>query len=105
MVWLLTGSLFILAGKLNGSGSWAIGTQKYWLEKAGIGPKCSNTSKNMHGVFLASGPRLRPGTVLPEVQRIDVYPFLATLLDLEAHQAVSGDVSVFESAMTSPNLP
>jgi hypothetical protein len=63
------------------------------------------TSKNMHGVFMASGPGLRPGTVLPEVHSIDVYPFLATLLDLEAHQAVSGDVAVFESALTSPNLP
>jgi len=54
---------------------------------------------------MASGPGLRPGTVLPEVHSIDVYPFLSTLLGLEAHQAVSGDVAVFESALTSPNLP
>ena len=63
------------------------------------------TSKNMHGLFIASGPGLRPGTVLPEVHSVDVYPFLATLLGLEVHQAVSGDVTTFESALTSPDLP
>ena len=63
------------------------------------------TFKDMHGIFMASGPGLRPGTRLDQVRSIDVYPFLATLLGLQPHEDVAGTITAFESALSAPALP
>jgi len=63
------------------------------------------TFKDMHGIFMASGPGLRPGTRLDQVRSIDVYPFLATLLGLQPHEDVVGTITAFESALLAPALP
>ena len=63
------------------------------------------TFKDIHGIFLASGPGLRPGTRLAQLRSIDVYPFLATLLNLQPHGDVTGSMTAFESALIAPVLP
>jgi predicted AlkP superfamily pyrophosphatase or phosphodiesterase len=40
--------------------------------------------REMHGLFVASGPRLRRGVVLPEIRNVDIYALLCTLLDVPA---------------------
>lgn len=39
--------------------------------------------ESMHGIFLALGPRIRPGARVPSFESVHVYPLLARLLDLD----------------------
>lgn len=63
------------------------------------------TLTDMYGLFMASGPGLRPGTRLDQVRSIDVYPFLTTLLGLQPHGDVTGSMTTFESALAAPTRP
>ena len=63
------------------------------------------TLNDMHGIFMASGPDLRPGTILEQVRSIDVYPFLTTLLGLQPHGEVTGSMTPFEPAFAATALP
>ena len=40
--------------------------------------------REMHGLFVASGPRLRRGLVLPEFDNVHIYSFLCELLNVKA---------------------
>ncbi len=62
------------------------------------------TLQSMHGIFMASGPGLRPNTRLGQVRSIDVYPFLTTLLGLQPHKDIAGTIATFESVLTAPAL-
>lgn len=45
---------------------------------------------SMHALFLAVGPDIKPGTVLPTVHNVDVYPFLTELLGLQPAAKIDG---------------
>ena len=49
---------------------------------------------DMHGIFLASGPDIRPGQRIGRVESVDLYPFLARLVRLAPNPDVDGDPAV-----------
>ena len=49
---------------------------------------------DMHGIFLAAGPDVRPGQRIGRVGLVHLYPFLARLLRLAPNPDVDGDLSV-----------
>ena len=54
--------------------------------------------REMHGLFVASGPRLRRGVVLPEFRNVDIYGWLCALLDVPAAPN-DGDIRGVERAL------
>ena len=46
----------------------------------------------MHGIFLAAGPGIVPGTRLTAVESVDVYPLLVHLLGLTPPADVDGSL-------------
>ena len=46
---------------------------------------------SMHAIFVAMGPHIRPGTTLPTVNNVDVYPLMTTLLGLRAPPTIDGN--------------
>lgn len=57
---------------------------------------------SMRAVFVARGPRLRPGTTIGEVDNVDVYPLLARLIGV-APLPNDGDAARFEAVLVEPN--
>lgn len=49
---------------------------------------------DMQGIFVAAGPNVRGGGVIPAFENVNVYPFVAALLHLERIPAVDGDPRV-----------
>ena len=49
---------------------------------------------DMHGIFLASGPDIRPGQRIGPIESVHLYPFLARLLRLAPNPDVDGDPAV-----------
>lgn len=47
--------------------------------------------KNMHGIFLASGPRLPKDVVIPPFDNVDVYPLMMEILELPITTPIDGD--------------
>jgi predicted AlkP superfamily pyrophosphatase or phosphodiesterase len=47
--------------------------------------------EDMHGIFLASGPRLPKGKIIPPINVVDVYPLLMEILDLPITTPIDGD--------------
>ncbi len=54
--------------------------------------------QEMHGIFLAKGPRIRPGTRIGRIDQVDVYPLMAELLGL-VPATVDGSIAAFEKAI------
>jgi predicted AlkP superfamily pyrophosphatase or phosphodiesterase len=52
--------------------------------------------KSMHGVFVAAGPRVRQGVVVPEFENVHIYNFLCELLALTPAKN-DGDAAVIRS--------
>jgi len=50
-------------------------------------------SKEMHGIFMASGPRLPGGVRIPAIGAIDVYPLLMEILGLDITTPVDGNLN------------
>ncbi|MDB4913133.1 MAG: type phosphodiesterase/nucleotide pyrophosphatase [Gemmatimonadetes bacterium] len=50
--------------------------------------------ENMHGIFLAAGPGVRPLGIIPPLENVNVYPFVAALLRLERVPQVDGSLEV-----------
>ncbi len=48
----------------------------------------------MHGIFVAAGPRIRPGTRIPAFENVHIYPFVAHLLGLEPAEGIDGSLVV-----------
>ncbi len=46
---------------------------------------------SMHGIFLAMGPGIDPGTRLPRIEGVDIYPFMARALGLGPANGIEGD--------------
>jgi predicted AlkP superfamily pyrophosphatase or phosphodiesterase len=55
--------------------------------------------KSMHGLFVAAGPGVRPGIVVPPFENVHIYNFLCELLGLTA-AANDGDMSVTRRFLT-----
>jgi predicted AlkP superfamily pyrophosphatase or phosphodiesterase len=48
------------------------------------------TLPSMHAIFVASGPKIPEGKVIPSFENVDVYPWLAELLGLEPARGIDG---------------
>ena len=66
----------------------------------GIGPRRGNSLgmhgwdpgyTSMHGILLLRGPGIAPGTRLPRIGGVDIYPFMARVLGLEPAPGIEGD--------------
>lgn len=57
-------------------------------------------SPNMHGIFIASGPRIREGARLRAFPSVDVYPFLVELMGLESPE-VDGSLDTLGDLITN----
>ena len=66
----------------------------------GIGPRRGSSRgmhgwdprfRSMHGIFLVKGPGIEPGTRLPRIEGVDIYPFMARVLELEPAEGIEGD--------------
>jgi len=62
------------------------------------------TLPSMHGILLASGPRIRAGQRIPAVERVHVYPLMANLLDLVPNPNIDGDLNVLIGILKVPVL-
>jgi len=50
-------------------------------------------SPEMHGFFIASGPNIKPGLELGPIDNINVYPFMLSILGLDAPEVMDGDAN------------
>lgn len=55
----------------------------------------------MHGFFVACGPNITPGLSLGPVNNIDVYPFMLSILGLDAPQMMDGDARHLAPALNT----
>ena len=62
----------------------------------------------MHGVFVASGPNIRPGVTLGPIDSVDVYPLMLSILGLDAPEKIDGDfcklAGIFNATEASPGF-
>jgi len=56
--------------------------------------------KDMHGIFLATGPRLPQGKRIPELNNIDVYPLMMEVLGLPITTPIDGDRNLLPNLLT-----
>jgi predicted AlkP superfamily pyrophosphatase or phosphodiesterase len=56
----------------------------------------------MRGIFLAAGPRIRPGTRIPAFENVHIYPFVAHLLGLEPAEGIDGSLEVLNGTLVQP---
>lgn len=54
---------------------------------------------SMHAMFVAMGPRIRPGTTLPAVNNVDVYALMTEVLGLQPAAGVDGKSGLREALM------
>jgi hypothetical protein len=47
----------------------------------------------MHGIFLATGPRLPKGKRIPAINAVDVYPLLMEILGIPLEAPIDGNPS------------
>jgi predicted AlkP superfamily pyrophosphatase or phosphodiesterase len=59
----------------------------------------------MHGVFLAAGPGLRRGVVVPAFENIHIYSLVARLLDIEPAADVDGNIEAVADLLAAPGEP
>lgn len=55
----------------------------------------------MHGFFIASGPNIKPGVSLGPLNNVDIYPFMAAILGLQAPEKIDGDSSALSGVLIS----
>jgi len=55
----------------------------------------------MHGFFVACGPNITPGLTLGAVNNIDIYPFILSILELDAPGMMDGDASHLAPALNT----
>ena len=46
----------------------------------------------MHGIFVAGGPNIKPGISLGPINSVDVYPLMLSILGLDAPDVIDGDI-------------
>jgi len=47
--------------------------------------------EDMHGIFLASGPRLPKGVRIPAIEVVDIYPLMMEMLEIPVTTPIDGD--------------
>lgn len=57
------------------------------------------SSPEMRGLFVAMGPRIQPGSTLPAVENVHVYPLAAEILGLEPNPEIDGRLSPFRPVL------
>jgi alkaline phosphatase D len=73
------------------------------------GPPRANSSRGAHGfdpagfktmqaIFYAAGPNIRPGVVLPAFENVNVFPFLAKILEIQSPPGIDGSEKVLDPA-------
>lgn len=62
---------------------WLFGTRARTVTQPGGAHGYDNQAPEMRALFIARGPRIRPGVVLTEMDSVDVQPLLARLLGLQ----------------------
>ncbi|MBT8054885.1 MAG: ectonucleotide pyrophosphatase/phosphodiesterase [Gammaproteobacteria bacterium] len=55
--------------------------------------------QEMHGIFIARGPRLPNGVRIPPINAVDVYPLLLEILELPKNTAIDGDQELLPSLL------
>ena len=63
------------------------------------------TLPEMHGIFLAAGPGIAAGVVLPAVGAVDVYPLVTHLLGLTPNPEIAGSLAPFEPGLLPADAP
>ncbi len=58
--------------------------------------------KDTHGIFYAMGPNIRPGSELPPVENIHIYPLIAEILQLPVDHPIDGKLEVMQTIL-QPN--
>ena len=53
----------------------------------------------MHGIFMATGPRLPKGKLTPAIEAVDIYPLLMEILELPITTPIDGDPSVLPALL------
>jgi alkaline phosphatase D len=53
----------------------------------------------MKAIFFAAGPDIRPGTTLKPFENVNVYPFIARILQLHA-PPTDGSLNILSGALT-----
>lgn len=61
-------------------------------------------AREMHGLFLAAGPRIREGVRIPAFRNVHVYPFIARILGLTPNPSVNGRLEVLAPILTPENV-
>jgi hypothetical protein len=56
--------------------------------------------RSMHGIFVAAGPRIRPGLRIPAFESIHIHPLLAELLGIEPARGIDGRLDVLRPILT-----
>lgn len=55
----------------------------------------------MHGFFVACGPNITPGLNLGEVNNVDIYPLMLSILELDAPEMMDGDASLLAPVLNT----
>jgi predicted AlkP superfamily pyrophosphatase or phosphodiesterase len=58
-------------------------------------------AEDMHGIFLACGPRIRAGANPGPVRAVDVYPLILDILDLEKPANIDGDAKALRHILVA----
>jgi len=59
--------------------------------------------EDMHGIFLATGPRLPRGKRIPAINAVDVYALMMEILKIPLNRAIDGDVSTLTDLLDTRN--
>lgn len=70
--------------------------------RVGGGHGWDPTLRSMHATFIASGPGIRAGKVIPSFENIDIYPYLAELLGLTPARGIDGRAGRLKSVIDQP---
>ena len=65
---------------------WLAATRDWPVRRPGGAHGYDNAALEMAALFIAHGPRVRPGVTLTHVDSVDVQPLLARLLGIDAPQ-------------------
>jgi predicted AlkP superfamily pyrophosphatase or phosphodiesterase len=80
---------------------WLVATRAWPVRGPGGAHGYDNMAPEMAALFIASGPGIRSGVVLQDMDAVDVQPLLAHLLGIEAPQG-DGSIADVEPALTRP---
>lgn len=54
---------------------------------------------NMRGIFYAVGPTIRPGVTIPQFENVNIYPFIAQILNLKIPAGLDGSPKVLNKIL------